>query len=89
MEVPYSSEIITGLIGTASSIIVWLSARKKNRLDLENQESINLRENLKIYQELIDDLKKRFDAEISALNSKLDIVRRDLDDCRKRHANET
>lgn len=79
--------IVTPIFGILSSIVTWLLARKKNELDLDYKELTNLRENIKLYQDMIDDLKKRYDADLESMHAKMKLMERDLEDCRKRHRN--
>jgi molecular chaperone GrpE (heat shock protein) len=100
----YLVEILTGTNITA--IVVWLFDRKKRAnqyaqlvAELKSKETENDKSVVDLYQEALDDLKKRYDvkfeelsAELKTLKTNLDLwkgkyrtLKKEFDDYRKQH----
>lgn len=83
--IEHISEIIIGLSGVITTVVSWMLGRKKTKADLNTQELSYTRELVALYQDMITDLKKRYDAEIIELRSRQEIMKKDLEECRKNH----
>ncbi|WP_438710868.1 hypothetical protein ACSTS3_19715 [Aquimarina muelleri] len=80
----YLVEILTGTNVTA--IIVWLFDRKKRAnqyaqlvAELKSKETENDKSVVDLYQEALDDLKKRYDEKFDELGSELKTLKTNLD----------
>lgn len=78
---PYISEIITGLVG----LLIWLFERNKRKTEfatltnkLKQQETDTDKSVVDLYQEALDDLKKRYDIKFSDLELDIESLRKNL-----------
>lgn len=78
---PYISEIVTAIIG----LIAWVFERNKRKTEykslqnqLKAQETETDKSVVDLYQEALDDLKKRYDIKFAELELELESLRNNL-----------
>lgn len=59
-------EIVTGIVGLGA----WLNERTKRKKEVEQMATQNIQSVVDLYQEALNDLKKRYDADILELDQK-------------------
>ncbi|SNR16537.1 hypothetical protein [Tenacibaculum jejuense] len=72
-------DIIIGYLFGAGGIITALTERKKRRQELVKGETQNQQQVVDLYQEALDDLKKRYDEKFSELECEIKQLRTNLD----------
>ena len=78
---PYISEIILGISGFSA----WGYERTKRKQDLKLAETQNNKSIMDLYQEALDDLKKRYDEKFTELEAEIEILRTRLKSADERY----
>lgn len=83
----YGIPLATGLIAWYKDTILIALNIKAKKTDIAGNEADNLSKNLKIYQDMIDDMKQRFELQLQAIEEdyKQEILKhkRFIEDCNK------
>ncbi len=72
---PYIPEIITFIAGAGA----WSYERNKRKQDLKKAETDNDKSIMDLYQEALNDLKTRYDADLKELEAKYDEKFKDME----------
>ena len=78
---PYIPEIVTFLAGAGA----WGYERNKRKADLKKADTENNKSIMDLYQEALDDLKKRYDEKFSDLEAEISVLRQNLKDSELRY----
>ena len=73
---PYIPEIVTFIAGASA----WGYERNKRKADLKKADTENNKSIMDLYQEALDDLKKRYDEKFSDLEAEISVLRQNLKD---------
>ncbi|WP_336069976.1 hypothetical protein [Mesoflavibacter sp. CH_XMU1404-2] len=68
----YLGEIVTGLVTSTAGLGAWLHERKQRKL--QGQQTV-----VDLYQEVLTDLKNRYDEKFKDIESELESVKKNLD----------
>ncbi|AXG70427.1 hypothetical protein KORDIASMS9_02667 [Kordia sp. SMS9] len=71
----YGIELMTALGG----LFAWGYERKKRKADLAAAETQNQKSVIDLYQEALDDLKKRYDEKFIALEVEINLLRKNIE----------
>lgn len=72
---PYLPEIVTFIAGLSA----WGYERNKRKLDIKQHETSNNKQIMDLYQEALDDLKRRYDSDIKELEAKYDLKFKEME----------
>ena len=78
---PYIPEIVTFIAGASA----WGYERNKRKADLKKADTENNKSIMDLYQEALDDLKKRYDEKFSDLEAEISVLRQNLKDSELRY----
>jgi peptidoglycan hydrolase CwlO-like protein len=67
----YIDLIISGAVSLGTALIGFIVGKKRSDREIEQLSLANVEQALGIYKDMLDDMKKRYDAEIESLKSKL------------------
>lgn len=74
----YLGEIITASVTGVLGLLAWFSERKKRNQEVKANENLNQKSVVDLYQEALDDLKKRYDAKFEELEADLKKLRQNV-----------
>ncbi|WP_299682961.1 hypothetical protein [uncultured Tenacibaculum sp.] len=72
-------DVIIGYLFGAGGILTAWTERKKRRQELIKEETQNQQQVVDLYQEALDDLKKRYDEKFNELETEIKQLRTNLD----------
>lgn len=73
---PYLGELITALVAGFGG---WFFQRKQKHAELESLKANNSQKIVDLYQESLDDLKKRYEERFQELHREVDLLRKNVE----------
>lgn len=67
----YIDMIVSGAVSVGTGVIGFFAGKKRSDKEIEQLSLANVEQALGIYKDMLDDMKKRYDAEIESLKAKL------------------
>jgi hypothetical protein len=68
---------------SVAAFLAWVFTKRKNKAEVKSSELDNYDKNLKIYQDIIDDLKVRMDQLLASNQNLIESLRRQVDSNRE------
>lgn len=76
---------IPAILTFIAGIGAWGYERNKRKIDLKEAETKNSKNIMDLYQEALDDLKKRYDEKFSELDAEINVLRENLKNAELRY----